>query len=128
MRKSFIRVHRSQRIFLYPVVAAFFLGCALSLLSLMYFLVEVYVFYPENYWFQNIIPAILAAISVFLVAVIIWTLRISSCHVGYQERIIRELDEVLDGEREGPLTTRKADVLFTELLKRINNLIERRKS
>ena len=43
-----------------------------------------------------------------------------------RDRLLREMDEMLDGRRERkPLTVRPKDDLAKELLKRVNKLIER---
>jgi len=59
--------------------------------------------------------------------VIFWTFRISNRHFGSYDRIIDDLDDVLNGTKKWPLETRKGDVIFKKLVKRINVLIEKTK-
>ena len=63
--------------------------------------------------------------SPLMIALVFWTLNVTTHYFGAYERILRELDQVLDGKREGPIKIRRGDVIFEELLKRINQLIER---
>ncbi len=44
--------------------------------------------------------------------------------VGPLDRIIRELDEVIDGGARQPITVRQRDELAHELLKRVNVLVK----
>lgn len=125
-RTAIFRVNPFQRRLFYPVMVAFFAGCFVSWLSMIYFLIGDYFFSPALYRFQKAIPALLAAATVLMIIVIFWTFRISARYFGSYKRMLRELDEVLAGERKAPLKTRKGDVIFEELLKRVNALIEQR--
>ena len=67
----------------------------------------------------------MAVAAVSVLAVIFWTFRISNRYLGPYERVINDLDDVLSGAKKGHIMTRKGDVIFEELLKRINALIEK---
>ena len=67
--------------------------------------------------------AALAAISLALVT---WTYLASRTVLGALDRLFREMDEMADGRRERkPLSVRAKDTLAHELVKRVNELIEK---
>ena len=64
------------------------------------------------------------ALAVCFLAVVTSTYVASRNVLGPFDRLLRELDEVLDGRRERkPLGVRPKDDLAKELLKRVNKLI-----
>ena len=107
------------------MITAFFLGCIVSWLTLTYFLVGEFLAKPDADRIQQVIPLLLTASVISMFAVIFWTFRVSNRHFGSYERVIHGLDDVLNGKRADALTTRKGDVIFEELLKRINALIDK---
>jgi len=124
-RMTIFHVSKPQRIFFYPVLISFFLGCIVAWLILTYFLIGDYRANPAIDQLQRAIPILLTVATISMFAVIFWTLRISNRHFGSYERVIGDLDDVLSGTKKGPLGTRKGDVIFEELLKRINVLIKK---
>jgi len=124
-RTTIFHVSKPQRIFFYPVLVAFFLGCIVSWLTLTYFLIGEYLADPAIDQLHRAIPILLTVAVISMFAVIFWAFRISNRHFGSYERIIGNLDDVLSGAKKGPITTRKGDVIFEELLKRINVLIKK---
>jgi len=124
-RTTIFHVSKSQRVFFYPVIIAFFLGCIVAWLTLTYFLIGEYLADPAMDQLQRAIPILLTVATISMFAVIFWTLRISNRHFGSYDRVIGDLDDVLSGAKKEPLTTRKGDVIFEELLKRINALIKK---
>jgi len=60
-----------------------------------------------------------------MLLVVFWTYFASNKIVGPYERILRELDAILDGGPKKAIGTRKGDEMFSEILKRINVLIEK---
>jgi len=125
-RTTIFHVNKTQRIFFYPVIIAFFLGCTISWLSLTYFLIGEYLVEPDIDQLQRAIPVLLTVTTILMFVVIFWTFRISNRHFGFYDRVIKDLDDVLSGARKESVKTRKGDVLFNELLERINVLIEKR--
>ena len=123
-RTSLFRVNRFQRNLFYPVIVAFLLGCIVSWLSMVYVLVGSYFVRPDLDHFQRVIPALLSLVTVLMIIVVFWTARVSGRYFGAYERILKEIDEVLAGRGKGPLKARHGDVIFEELLKRINAMIE----
>lgn len=59
----------------------------------------------------------------FVMSVLVITFIISRNLVGAFERVIRELDDILEGRKETPVAVRKHDSLAQELLKRVNKII-----
>ncbi|MCK5012461.1 MAG: hypothetical protein KAS66_01455 [Candidatus Omnitrophica bacterium] len=124
-RKSIFHVNKFQKTLFFPAVFAFIIGCSVAWLSIVYSLIGNYLSGPGLESFQGIIPAILAFATVLMIALVFWTLNVTTHYFGAYERIIQELDEILAGQGRGPVKTRCGDVIFEELLKRINSLIER---
>jgi len=83
---------------------------------------EVIAYFIDN-WSATVILVSLFFVAAFLIISFI----ISRNMVGAFERIVRELDEVIEGKRVGPLTARRYDVLAKDLLQRVNVLIEKRR-
>ena len=124
-RTTLFHVNRFQRNLFYPIIVAFLLGCIVSWLSMVYVLIGNYFAHPNLYRFQAIIPGLLSLVTMLMILIVFWTLRVSGRYFGAYERILKELDDVIAGRGKGPLKTRHGDVMFEELLKRINTLIER---
>ena len=88
---------------------------------------------PEVYtpWILNInrwmavIPWILFAISFSIFALVIWIFDFSNRLVGPYGRVLRELDEILEGKNKGKISLRRKDEFLGDLIKRINILIQR---
>jgi hypothetical protein len=118
-------VNKFQRNLFYPVVIAFFLGCIISWLSIVYVLIGNYLARPDLFRFQQSIPTLLSVATVLMILIVFWTLRVSGKYFGAYERIVTDLDRVLTGKAKEPLKAREDDEIFQELLKRINALIER---
>ena len=126
-RKIFNVSNHFQRHFLYPVVIAFLIGCVVSWLSLVYFyVVNIPTSYLKFEQFKQIIPLFLVLFSFLMFCVMLWTCYAANKVFGPYQRILRELDEITCKKRLGPLVVRTGDEMFAELLKRINNLIERK--
>ncbi len=66
------------------------------------------------------------ALAACFLAVVASTYVASRNVLGPFDRLLREMDEMLDGRRERkPLSVRAKDTLAHELVKRVNKLIER---
>jgi len=125
-RTTIFHVNKFQKNLFYPVIIAFFLGCVVSWLSIVYFFISAYPVDLELLRFQKFIPGLLAVATALMIFVVFWTFRVSGRYFGAYERIIKELDEILAGRKEEPLHAREKDVMFEELIKRINVLIEKK--
>jgi hypothetical protein len=122
---SIFHANKFQRNLFYPVLVAFFIGCFVSWLCILYFIIGDFLYAPELYQFQGIIPMLLSAATVLMIVVVFWTFRMTGRYFGSYERVIKELDEVLVGQRKEAISTRQGDVMFEELLVRVNALIEK---
>ena len=125
-RSTLFHVNKHQRIYFYPVISAFLLGCAVSWLSVIYFLFIDIPFGSGFAYFQGMIPLLLSAAAILMIIMVFWTCRLTNRYLGGYDRIVSELDEVLAGKRNEPIQTREGDTLFMGLLKRINVLISRK--
>ena len=68
--------------------------------------------------------ALLSILLLYLGCGFLWAYAVSNDVVGPFDRIIRELDEVIDGGARQPITVRQRDELAHELLKRVNVLVK----
>ena len=68
--------------------------------------------------------ALLSMLLLYLGCGFLWAYAVSSDVVGPFDRIIRELDEVIDGGARQPITVRQRDELAQQLLKRVNVLVK----
>ena len=66
------------------------------------------------------------ALAACMLAVVTWAYLASRNVLGAIDRLLREMDEMLDGRRERkPLSVRAKDTLAHELVKRVNKLLEK---
>ncbi|MFC1666566.1 hypothetical protein ACFL0P_01660 [Candidatus Omnitrophota bacterium] len=82
----------------------------------------------------NIIPAARKVILILwlvapisILTILIFAYKISHRIIGPFDRIVRELDECIDGKKQGHVAIRKADK-FRPLVDRINKLLDRLRS
>ena len=75
--------------------------------------------------YNLILPVLMLAVAGMLVLLVCRAYHITHRIIGPHERVIRELDDVIAGKRKDPITARKGDDAFEELLKRINTLIQK---
>ncbi|MBF0120679.1 MAG: hypothetical protein HQK79_17770 [Desulfobacterales bacterium] len=138
-RRSLIfNINKFQVYILFPTIITALV--ILSFLGLLYYLSvnEAAVVYETanstvvyNQFFGNVknfIPVIVAIISIMVLILVFWSYRTSNKLVGPYERILKELDEIIEGKRDKISPTREGDEMFEELLKRINLLVEKHKS
>ena len=130
-RNIILNINRYQQSILVPVLLSASMACLMSIVCLIYLLADI----TETKMIYNIkltdiqifIPWIMMGISYLLLFVVFWTYYISNKLVGPFQRVVRELDEVIDGTKTTPIGTRVGDKMFEELLERINKIIERKK-
>lgn len=136
-RDILMNVNRPQEKVLYPFYAA----CAMLLLCLIFFgylffkhplLKESQSFHTLTYNYELgadlrvLMVVLISVVSATLFIVVYWAYKISNKILGPYSRILRELDEMVEGKRNKPLRVRDGDEMFGELLKRINTIIERK--
>jgi len=132
MRKQFIANHLQLEVFLVVFTAA--LVPTVSMTLVIYYLFTGIEYQgigdgggmllfvrPEIHQFIN---AILLATPVLIIALLIFSLKLTHSLVGPYDRIIRELDECLSGKRKGKIILREGDK-FDSLILRINRLLGR---
>ena len=68
--------------------------------------------------------ALLSIVLLYLGCGFLWAYAVSNDVVWPFDRIIRELDEVIDGGARQPITARQRDEVAQKLLKRVNMLVK----
>ncbi len=103
------------------------LSCLFSLVCLTYLYrytdVGSVIYNDQYYFLKMALPWIL--ISLAFLFIVLWTYYISNKIVGPFERVLREVDDILAGKGKKKIGMRKGDVMFEELVKRIDALVER---
>jgi len=128
-RKLFLNINRFQRPILYLTVAATFVTIVILAICVSFLSYDIANMIINS---TKEIPTTKLAVSFVLMilplsylAIIYFSLRISNKLVGSMERILKELDEIIEKREKKHLTVRKGDDLVQELLKRINTLIDK---
>jgi len=130
-RRKFLYANQYQR---QIVALAFYpsliIGIIISLLLIQFFkdLVEIIIYgtsRPQIALIMEWAMFVLACLWVPILAVIFIAHSASKNLVGAFGRILRELDEVIEGKKRTPIKARAKDDLANDLLKRINALIEK---
>ncbi|MBF0478302.1 MAG: hypothetical protein HQL26_02355 [Candidatus Omnitrophica bacterium] len=126
-RKVLFNVNKYQQILFYPTILVFMIGCMMAWLCLMYFMLTDYLANPGLGQIHRLIPYMLVILAAALILVIIWQSKLSNRVVGAFGRVVREMDEVIEGKRPGPIMVRERDEMFYEIVKRVNLLIDKKK-
>lgn len=135
-RDVFFNVNRPQERILYPFYASCLLILAF-LVALAYLMYEhplfrdtmdSQAFVTANHLggAKAIILILGITFVIILFALIYWAYNISNQILGPYERIVHELDMILNGKGRRLLHVRKNDEMFAELVERINALITER--
>jgi len=134
-RSILLHTNRFQEKILMP----FYISCIIAIFSLLLLaLSNNPLFGPVHYRSllqgQLSFRQILEVFSGFLIAVIFflliyWAYYISNKILGAYDRILRELDDIIVSKKNTrPIKARDGDEFFTEMLRRINILIQERAS
>ena len=75
--------------------------------------------------FNKVVPWLFFGMTTVLLIIVCRMFYVSNRLFGPTTRVLRELDQILSGERKDPIGTRPGDEFFEELLKRINTLIQK---
>ncbi len=75
--------------------------------------------------FNKVVPWILFGMTTLLLIVVCWMFYVSNKLLGPSIRVLKELDDILSGQRKDPIGARPGDEFFKELLSRINALIQK---
>ncbi len=126
-RNFFTHINRFQKTLLYSVLVPCFIGCIIILLSLDYLYYDYGAFLNryEYRHFKYVILFLLPTIAFILFSVSLVIFYASNKIVGPYERIISEMDAMIEKGERKPLSVRKGDQMFDELLKRFNKLMDR---
>ena len=130
-RSIILNTNKFEKLIIYPTVIFCLIAALLVYLCLEYN-VRISI-YPRESTILNInatqfreaIPYMLIGIALILICIISWSYYVANKLVGPHDRIIKELDEVIQGKKTDPLTVRNDDKMFAELLEKINKLIEK---
>ena len=129
-RQTFLRANKKQRKLLALGLLPVFFLCLFISAYYNKFYAELFSAMQDESLPQRIDDFVLwhrigtISLWVMFIGVILWITRIANNMLGAYDRIVRECDEILQGNRKGPITVRPNDVLFKELLERINVFIE----
>ena len=132
-RALLFKTNKFQKLIIYPTVIFCIVAAVLVYICLEYnirisiYSDEPYVLGMDADKLRHAIPMILVGIALMLVCIIAWSYYIANKIAGPHERILKELDEVIEGYRKDELTVRKDDKMFAELLEKINVIIARQK-
>ncbi|MBF0386187.1 MAG: hypothetical protein HQL27_10025 [Candidatus Omnitrophica bacterium] len=140
-RNLFVNVNKYQSLILRPILLTAILVCLFSLFYLFYahniagsaryFLDPQSGELRSNLPTQQLMtilrtfPAILTFLSAILLIISFWSFLVSNKILGPSTRILKELDEVISTRQKKVISSRKNDVLFEDILKRVNILISR---
>ena len=130
-RSLLLNTNKFEKLIIYPTLIFCLLAALLVFLCLEYNVrISVYprestILNIDTAQFREAIPYMLIGISLILICIISWTYYVVNKIVGPHDRIIKELEEVIEGKKTDALTVRKDDKMFAELLDKINKLIEK---
>lgn len=127
-RSLLFRLNKFQRRILYPIVICTTIACTVALVSIFsIYCLESYsdnIFHLNRTLFKIYISRLIAGLSVLLFLILLWAFYIANKTIGPYQRILNELDSVLQCKRKTPITLRKGDEMFEEVFKRINKIIK----
>ena len=127
-RQLFSRVNRFQKPIITIVVATSFTMVILAVCVDYLFFDTTNIIIDLNKDISSLKMAalfILQMLPLLFYLFIVWAYKVSNRLVGPFERILRELDSIIEGKEKRHLHVRKGDELAEELLKRINVLIDK---
>lgn len=132
-RRLLLHTNKYQRRLIIPIISVSLFAMFLTFLCLEFYLAKltntgVMILNVDITQLKLLIPASLIGVSATLLFIIFWIFYVSNLMIGPYDRIVRELDEIIEGKRKGPLHLRNKDDMFAGLLRRINILIEKKNS
>jgi len=126
-RSLFFHVNKYQRSILLYLIALGVSCLVLILMFLSYLYVDINNFL-HSFPFRTLKICIIVAfpiVSIMLLLVCLHLYRLTSRIFGPYDRVVKEMDVLLQTGQKKEITARKGDEMFKELLKRINALIGR---
>ncbi len=134
MRKPFFHVSKYQRPIIILSVLPVILVCCLFTLMMLFFSAEIAKVIIDGSTANagelilRWVIVVLLGLWIIFVLILAWVYKSSSNLVGAFERIIRELTEINEGRRSGPIKVRDKDILANDLMTQVNKLIARMES
>jgi len=119
------------------ILIPFYVACLLVCVCLVYFDYLIFrhplLLHPEYYLppiedqqflvIKKTMILLTVLISTSLLFLVYWAYVVSNRILGPYERILRELDKMIEEKKGRPLKVRSQDEMFGELLQRINKLM-----
>ena len=130
-RSIILNTNKFEMLIIYPILIFCLLAALLIYLCLEYNVrisinpSESTILNFDAVQFREAIPYMIIGIAVILICIISWSYYVANKLVGPHERIIKELNDVIQEKKTDPLTVRNDDKMFAELLERINMIIEK---
>jgi len=130
-RNVLTRVNKFQKRFLLPVLIPCITLSLIALFCLTYFcyLADQATASPYYDWDRSLsivaVPWFLFTFSILVFIVALWACSISNKIVGPYNRMIVELDRVIEGKGEKKIKVRKDDEMYDEIIKRVNILLDK---
>lgn len=127
-RNLLLNVNKFQKLIIFPIIIFCIIAGIMVYLALEYNVrvsinpKEPIILSFDAAQYREALPYMLILIAVMLICIIGWTYYISNRIVGPHNRIIRELDAMIEGNHKGQLSVRKDDAMFAEIVDRINKL------
>lgn len=127
-RNLLLNVNKFQKLIIFPIIIFCIIAGIMVYLALEYNVrvsinpKEPIILSFDAAKYREALPYMLILIAVMLICIIGWTYYISNRIVGPHNRIIRELDAMIEGKSKGQLSVRKDDAMFAEIVDRINKL------
>ncbi|MFH1360228.1 MAG: hypothetical protein ABIJ41_04225 [Candidatus Omnitrophota bacterium] len=128
-KTTFNYLNKFQKRILYPILVPSFSLCLFSMLCLSFYyemnLNQSHLQQIDPYLVNFFVPGFLLVCLMMMLFVTLWILLISNKIFGAYDRLIKELDDMLQGKGKKIITVRKGDEMFNELLKRFNALLKK---
>ena len=130
-RSILLHVNKFQKLIIFPILLFCAIAAIMVYLTLEYNIrvsinpKETTILSIDAAQYKEALPYMIISIAAMLICIVGWTYYISNRIVGPHNRIIRELDEIIEGKHKGPIRVRKDDKMFAELVSRINKLAGR---
>ena len=124
-RSVILSTNKFQKLIIYPILVFCLIATIMICFCLEYLIRGESMILTFNFeQFRVAAAYMLIGVNFMLVCIIWWAYYISHTLIGPHDRIIRELDEIIEGTRTEPLGVRRSDKMFSELIDRINTLIK----
>lgn len=130
-RTNYLRATRFQAPIMTLTLVPTFIFCAVTSLFIFYAQRQLvdYINQTPNLQHTELVNMggfyLLGIVWLFFAIVYVWAKIVSGKMVGAFERIIREVDMVIEGEKINRIEARDGDYIASLLLPRINSLIEK---